>query len=126
MQIKTAMVAGMLAVASYSWAADGAGNYAIWGSGNTSCFNYNKSRQAGSEQAFKDYVMGYLTAYNTISEDTYNISANMNLAAILAWLDDYCTEKQVHGFDQAVTSFVIEHHDNRHKRPPTAAGRWVK
>ena len=118
-------VSGMLLLllSSQLYAADRAGNYAIWGMGNKSCFSYNKSRINSDDQSFKDYLMGYLTAYNTIAEDTYNISAAQNLESILGWIDNYCEEKQVHGFEQAITEFLQKHHESRYRTPPGGIGR---
>lgn len=123
MKTKIFLMLLTLTFANLSWAADKAGNYAIWGSGNKSCFKYNKNREENNDKAFKDYVMGYMTAYNTVSDDTYSISANMNLEEILGWIDDYCGEKQVHGFEQALTSYILEHYKTRFKKPPGSGGR---
>ena len=103
--------------------ADRAGNYAIWGSGNKSCFSYNKSRTEGTDQSFRDYVMGYITAYNTLSDDTYSISAQKNLDSIMEWFDDYCELKQIHGFEQAIADFIQTHHDRRYRSPPRSRSR---
>ncbi len=102
-----------------SQAADKDGNFAIWGKGNKSCHNYNISRNTDEEQRFKDYIMGFLTAFNVQMPETYRVSGNMNLDEILAWLDDYCQLKPVMSFEQSLADFIIENRDERMKRSPS-------
>ena len=113
----------MLAATPLVQAADEKGNYAIWGDGQKSCFSFNKSRKSGEDSSYKNYLMGYLTAFNTQTEDTYRISAAKQMKDILSWIDDYCQEKPVHGFDQAVLEFVVEHFPRRYKRASSAGRR---
>ncbi len=102
-----------------SQAADSNGHFAIWGKGNKSCHSYSISRSTDEEQRFKDYIMGYLTAFNVQMPETYRISGKMNLDEILIWLDDYCELKPVLAFEQTLADFIIEHHDKRMKRSPS-------
>ena len=106
-----------------SQAVDSNGHFAIWGKGNKSCHSYNISRNTDEEQRFKDYIMGYLTAFNFQMPDTYRIAGNMNLNEILAWLDDYCELKPVLAFEQSLANFIDEHHDKRMKRSPSKYSR---
>ena len=102
-----------------SQAADNNGHFAIWGKGNKSCHNYSISRNTDEEQRFKDYIMGYLTAFNVQMPETYRISGNMNLDEILTWLDDYCELKPIMAFEQSLADFIIENHEERMKRSPS-------
>ena len=104
------------------YAADNSGNYAIWGHGNKSCHSYNLAR-ADDDSKFKDYIMGYLTAYNHQTPETYSISRDMNLDEVLTALDDQCQLKPVISFEEALVSFIIEHYENRMKLPPGGFGR---
>jgi hypothetical protein len=97
-------------------AADKNGSYAIWGMGRKTCYSYNLAREAEDYVRYKDYMMGYLTAYNAIAEDTYRISGKMDLNDILEWMDDYCELKQVHAFELALADFINEHKDTRIKK----------
>ena len=103
--------------------ADKAGNYAVWGKGGKSCHAYNQSRAAKTDRDFREYAMGYITAYNTLADDTYNIIGDMTLLDMLAWLDDYCAEKPIHGFEQAMAGLLLERHESRHRVPPGARRR---
>lgn len=105
------------------YAADSNGNYAIWGAGNQSCHKYNLTRSAGEDAVFKDYVMGYLTAYNHQATETYSISSDMNLTEVMGWLDEECGQKPVIAFEEAIVNFLIEHYEDRMKFPPGGFGR---
>ena len=108
----------MLAVAK-----DKNGNYAIWGMGRKTCYSYTKAREAGDYAPYKDYMMGYFTAYNEITEETYLISGNMDLNEILEWMDEYCEQKQMNSFDLVLGDFILEHIEKRMKTAPSKSGR---
>lgn len=108
---------------AFALAADPQGNHAIWGVGNKSCFSYSNARKDGNFDAYKHYIMGYLTAYNALAEDTYRISGNMNLNEILTWFDDYCELKAVNAFELALADFIFEHHEKRTRTPSSGIGR---
>lgn len=103
--------------------ADKSGNYAIWGKGQNSCYRYLKARSATADEAYKDYIMGYLTAYNAVTPETFSISRNMNLDEIMTWLDDYCDLNQMHGLEQSLLEFIAGHYEKRYRIPPGTAGR---
>ena len=104
-------------------AVDSSGNYAIWGVGNKSCHRYNLSRANDDDAKYRDYIMGYFTAYNHQAENTYSISARMNLEEIMTELDEECELKPIISFDEALINFIIQHHENRMKSAPGAIGR---
>jgi len=100
-------------------AADPEGNYAIWGEGGASCFQYQKARLANNDDGFKSYLRGYLTAYNTSSADTYSITGAMKLPEALEWLDNYCDEKSIDSYDRAIQMLITDVEDARYKTPNT-------
>ncbi len=102
-----------------SQAADSKGSFAIWGSGNKSCHSYNISRDTNEDRGFKDYIMGYLTAFNVQLPETYRIAGQMNLDEILDWLDDNCELKPIISFEQSLTDFITENYDKRMKKAPS-------
>lgn len=105
-------------------AADSSGNYAIWGSGNKSCHSYNLARAGEEEDAkYRDYLMGYLTAYNHQTPETYSISRDMNLDDVLGWMDEQCQLKPVISFEEALVNFIIENYEGRMKVTPHGFGR---
>ena len=104
-------------------AADKDGNYAVWGVGAKSCFHFTQAQGQPGNEAYRDFVMGYLTAYDALKEDTYNIGAGKDLDQVMAWITDYCKAKQVHGFEQALAEFTVEQHPQRSRHPPMRFGR---
>ncbi len=106
-----------------AWAVDQAGNYAIWGKGQKSCFRYMKERAADEDQDYRVYLMGYLTAYNAVTPETYSISRDMNLDEILSWVDNYCDSNQMHSLEQTLMEFIVSHYEQRFQAPPGRRGR---
>lgn len=94
------------------------GNYAVWGVGAHSCHAYNQARAGEAYDPYKYFVMGYLTAYNIHTEDTYNISGRQKLSDVLNSLDEYCRESQIDSFETALKKYVEKNHDTRLRRPP--------
>ena len=121
--MKKIVIYALLLFAPLAKATDEKGSYAIWGVGQKSCFSYSKARNGEDDSNYRHYIFGYLTAYNTQATDTYRISGSKDLNAVFAWLDDYCKEKPVHGFDQAMVEFIVEHHPKRYKRAQSAGRR---
>lgn len=113
----------MMFFTSLGWAADKDGNYAIWGTGNKSCHSYNLARASAADNQFKDYLMGYFTAYNHLSEETYSISSQMTLDEVLTEVGEQCELKPTVSFEEALTTFILEHHEQRMKFPPGGFGR---
>ena len=106
-------------------AADDKGSYAIWGVGNTTCHRYNKARENNAYQAYKDYTLGYLTAYNTLSEDTYRVTGKMHLDDVLDWLDTACHTTPVTSFELSLRNMITNLYAKRlHKAPKKKRGGW--
>ena len=106
-------------------AADSAGNYAVWGAGGASCHRFQRSSaEASSEQAFRNYLMGYMTAYNAIVENTYNGLGGLSLEDALAWLDNYCSLHKLDSFDRAVVDLMISQHESRVRAQGAGAPGW--
>ena len=106
-----------------AWSVDQSGNYAIWGKGQKSCFRYLKEYSGDKSDAYREYLMGYLTAYNVAAPETYSISGNMDLDEIIAWLDDYCEANQMHALEQSLLEFIASHYENRSRMSPGSRGR---
>jgi hypothetical protein len=108
----------LLFYVSASVAADKKGNYAIWGAGNASCHKYIMARAANDDEKYKNYIMGYFTAYNHEAADTYSITNEMNLNEILTWIDEQCELKQMISFEEILTTFILDNYEGRMKTPP--------
>jgi len=121
--VTAALICTLSVAAMDAAAADRDGNYAVWGPGARSCHTYNQAPGEQERIPYRNYVMGYLTAYNAVSAETYAISADMNLDAVMAWMDDYCGQKPMHSFEQALIDFTSGHFDKRYKLPPGRSSR---
>ncbi len=100
-----------------SQAVDSSGNYAVWGVGQKSCFQYNKARgDAQAELEYTSYIKGFITAINITEPETYSISGSMPFNKILEWIDDSCELKQMISLEQTILEFVEKHYDSRHRR----------
>jgi hypothetical protein len=73
---------------------------------------------------FEHFLMGYLTAFNTIKDDTYNAIGPMPLADALGWISGYCQAHKLDSFERAIMQFVDAHYDARLRRAPGAPTSW--
>lgn len=103
---------------------DAAGNYAIWGQGARSCFQFMKTEGSPEATRFRDYAMGYLTAYNLLAEDTYSVTADEPLKTIMAELVLHCEDNQLDSFDRALKMVVEQHLVDRKRTPSGNQVSW--
>ena len=86
--MKIIIISLMLLTVTNSHAEDAKGNFAIWGVGNKTCFSYYSARENNNYDDYKNFLMGFLTAYNALVPDTFRISGNMDIDAIIDWIDE--------------------------------------
>ena len=113
-----------LAANNPAFSADAAGNYAIWGLGQSSCHKFNKAREQNETRQYKDYLMGYLTAFNTLSDDTYNIAGKTKLGEVEAWIASYCDLHQIESFNRAIQQYATENFESRLTVPLGSGQGW--
>ncbi len=81
----------LLGLAHQVMARDFEGGYAVYGAGGESCKAYLKSVKTGERQDyFIDWTIGYLTAFNVIMPNTYNILGESDFASAQGWLERHC------------------------------------
>jgi len=73
-------------------ARDFEGGYAVYGAGGDSCKAYLDSMKTGGRQQdyFIDWTIGYLTAFNVIMPNTYNILGESDFTESQGWLQRHC------------------------------------
>ena len=73
-------------------ARDFEGAYAVYGAGGDSCKVYLESVKSGGQKQdyFIDWTIGYLTAFNVIMPNTYNILGETDFAESQGWLQRHC------------------------------------
>ena len=66
--------------------------YAVYGAGSDNCQAYLNSMKQGSKQRdyFIDWTIGYLSAFNVIMPNTYNILGESEFADAQGWLQRDC------------------------------------
>ena len=101
---------------------DAQGNYAVWGIGQTSCHQFGKAYEAGDLGAYKAYLSGFLTAYNAMAKDVYQITGRNTLKDNLAALDAHCAKNPMDSFERGIQA-LIEAGVNR---PAQGSAAWSR
>lgn len=96
------------------------GEFAAFGMGGSTCQNYLMARKKGTgdQLAYMDWVEGYLSAFNLIIDNTYDVMGGRKLNKALAWLDKYCQKYQSHIFANAVAALTVRLHPSRQNLAP--------
>ncbi|MDH5765095.1 MAG: hypothetical protein OEZ38_03680 [Gammaproteobacteria bacterium] len=81
-----------LLIATSIQARDFEGSYAVYGAGAKTCAGYlNAVERGGADQDyFIDWVIGYLSAFNVIMPDTYDILGESEFLNVQHWLGEHC------------------------------------
>ncbi len=89
-----------------------------------SCGTYVTARDEGRRGKYRKintyitWIYGYLTAYNTLTSDTYDIMGQTDRSAILLWLENYCKQKPLARFAEAMQLLTDELHSRRVRKSP--------
>ena len=75
----------------------------------------NNQEEVENFDTYRNYIKGFLTAYNIFTEKTFSITGSMKEKQIVEWLNNYCKEEPMSTVENALTSFTFEHYDNRLK-----------
>lgn len=83
----------LLCVAS-AHARDYKQQFATYGAGNYSCAEYSQAMSAGDDQEnhIRQWLAGYISAFNLIRGDTYDIFGSTDFEGMIQWIDDRCTK----------------------------------
>ncbi len=86
------------------------GRYVIKGAGNGTCQRFVTEREAESQAyaLFGGWLAGYLTAYNQLSEQTFDIAPWQNLDLLAALIDNFCRQNPDVRFIAAVGSMIVQ------------------
>ncbi len=106
-------------------AVDGDGAYnTIFPTGNRSCGGYVGARdeaRRGNPEKENQYIiwfMGFLTAYNWLKHDTWDIKSGLDQEALLLWLENYCKERPLEDFAGAMEAPTSELYPKRIRKAP--------
>jgi hypothetical protein len=106
-----------------AWPVDATGNYSSVDA--TSCGDYINARRNTDGVFYAQitfWVSGYLTAYNTLSSDTYDILGSTDHKSAMLWLENYCKENPLKNMGTGMTAFEVELFPKRY-RTAKEAGR---
>lgn len=96
-------------------AADAANRFSARGLGTKDCSIYLEARAAGLQESepYAHWFMGFLTAYNWLEPDTYDVSAEYNSNGLLRYLELYCQKDPTKRIIDAAMSFVRAVYERR-------------
>lgn len=107
----------MLCLASPVFGADANGAYLS--QGVSSCGQYidlRKGRNNTEQSLFlaaRLWVGGWITAYNMLKPDTYDIRGTADLDSVMLWLENYCKANPLENLATAMVYFAHEQYPNR-------------
>ena len=92
MMKKTGLLLLLLMVSTLTHGRDFEGSYAAYGAGAKPCSIYLRSIERGGpeEDFFIDWTIGYLSAFNVIMPDTYDILGESEFTTSQLWLEEHC------------------------------------
>ena len=97
--------------------ADAKNRFSVHGLGVTTCGKYLQERNLDAKQSeqYAHWFTGFLTAYNFLQPDTYDIAAQYKSNGLLRYLDLYCGRNPKSRLIDAATGFVRAVYDKRQK-----------
>ena len=99
--------------------ADANKRFSVRGLGTNTCSKYLEDRNGSDAKEmsdrYADWFMGFLTAYNWLKADTYDISAQYKTTGLLRYLDLQCGRSPKSKIIDAATSLVNAIYGKRQK-----------
>jgi hypothetical protein len=91
--------------------------FSVRGLGTTTCGKFLEERNLDAKQSveFAHWFTGFVTAYNWLKPDTYDISVQYKSDGLLRYLDLYCGRNPKNRIIDAATSFVNAVYEKRQK-----------
>lgn len=110
----------------FSTASDNNGYYyvAMLGKNEGSCGAYIAARNEGrkgdvsKQNAYAIWLAGYVTAYNKLEADTYNVMGTVDMATLQLWLENFCKQNPIKPFAEATEAGIDELYPIRTKQAP--------
>ncbi len=89
-----------------------------------SCGQYVAARDKARRGEYRDqnlhfsWMLGYITAYNYQTPDTYDVRGQTDTLGILLWLENYCKQTPLTDFTVAMELLTDELHPKRTRKAP--------
>ena len=98
-------------------AADAKKRFSVRGLGTKTCSNFLSDRNLDAKQSeeYANWFTGFVTAYNWLKPDTYDISVGYKANTFLRYLDLYCGRNPKSRIVDAATAFVAAVYEKRQK-----------
>lgn len=96
--------------------------YVAYGVGAWSCDKYTRAQQQGDGRALAavdHFVEGYLSAFNVIVGNTYDIMGGDSINLARSWLRSYCQDHGQQSLANAMAVFTALRYPDRSSVPPS-------
>ncbi|MGE3775364.1 MAG: hypothetical protein AB7I32_20750 [Gammaproteobacteria bacterium] len=118
--VRRVVACTLLAASAAASGIDAEGNYAVWGVGQASCHQFGQAYAADDVAAYKAYLAGYLTAYNTLAKDVYQATGSNTLKDNLAALAAHCAKNPMDSYERGIQALL----EASARRKPDGGGAW--
>ena len=90
-----------------SLAADEEGRYALEGPGRINCAALNEmDNSSQSMQFLAAWTLGYMSAHNRVTEDTYDLTPWQNIQSVIALSRQFCASQPEASFEEALQQLM--------------------
>lgn len=102
-----------------TYALDADGRYMLHGAGAVSCGTFVQAENgtlfdaAGTRQDMLSWAQGYMSAYNHLTDDVYDIFDHTDTRGIELWLYNYCQSYPLQTFPEALERLLKRLYPNR-------------
>jgi hypothetical protein len=116
-------ILGLVALVSTALAKDEAGAYA-WMGMNNSCGTFVRGRDlarsgvSALEEQYVTWLSGYLTAYNVLQPQTFDVTRGTDIPSLMLWLENYCKRSPLSTFVDATIALTQKLHSGRTEVAP--------
>ncbi|MBN1377886.1 MAG: hypothetical protein JXA04_01470 [Gammaproteobacteria bacterium] len=105
------------------------GEFVVFSAGANTCTDYLVARRIGrlAMEPYRQWLSGYLSAFNLIVVNTYDIVGESSYTQITDWLDRYCAENKEVSFVNASATLTVSLYPQRHNLAPNkdTRGKWL-
>jgi|GEM_PF-7082353 len=85
-----------------------------------SCQQYTEDRKqpphTGRNAADEIYISGWLSAYNYLVANTYDITPNHDVNVVMGWMDKFCVDNPTKGVEAGLLQFTSAAYPTRMQR----------
>jgi hypothetical protein len=122
--MRCALLLGLISISSVAHASDNNDRYFVRGAGAGSCTTFVQvekgtvSDAAGTRQDMLSWAQGYLSSYNRLAENVYDIYGSTDIRGIESWLLSYCTGRPSENFTEALDALIVQLYPRRKVTAP--------